>query len=246
MASVIFQVMKNLILENIRNSHLWIFDADDTLWESALYFQRAEEDFIALMRSQGHNAEDTRIEVHLRDIQRLSTTGYGARPYMQTLRAIAQDRICPLTPYIDDSLAYISNCLLHHPLVLLPEVFPTLEKMYSAGKRMVLYTMGEEDHQMDKLNRSGIAGFFKQIRVVPSKTEAAMKELLAGTGVEPEKACMIGNSPRSDINPAIRCGVNAIYLSRELTWQAEQTEFIQPDLVTTVDCISQILPLAGV
>lgn len=238
--------MKNLMLDKVRNSHLWIFDADDTLWESALYFRRAEEDFIALMRSLGHGAEDTRDEVHRMDIQRLSTTGYGARPYMDTLKTIAQERTNRLTPYIIDSLEYISNCLLHHPLVLLPEVFPTLEKMHTAGKRMVLYTMGEEDHQMDKLNRSGIAEFFEHIRVVPSKTEWSMRELLATAGVEPDKACMIGNSPRSDINPATRCGVNAIYLSRELTWQAEQTGFDRPDLVTTVDCISQILSLAGI
>ncbi len=75
----------------LRRSELWIFDADDTLWESALYFRRAEEDFVALMQSLGFDPEGIREEVHLKDIERLSVTGYGARPYMDTLSNIARE-----------------------------------------------------------------------------------------------------------------------------------------------------------
>lgn len=242
----IFPFMEKQSIMKLRRSELWIFDADDTLWESALYFRRAEEDFVALMQSLGFDPESIRKEVHSRDIERLSVTGYGARPYMETLRGIAGEKVTELTPYIVDSLDYISNCLLRHPLVLLPGVLNTLGRMHAAGKQMLVYTMGEADHQEDKFSRSGIAGLFRGIRVVPVKTEETMKELLAGSGIRPDMACMIGNSPRSDINPAIGCGVNALYLKRALTWQAEQTEFAEPGLVTTVTCISEILPLAGV
>ena len=246
MRIVIFTSMKTINLEKIRETQLWIFDADDTLWESALYFRRAEEDFTALMESLGFQPDLIRSEVHERDIERLSITGYGARPYMDTLRRIIEEKVSPITPYILDSIEYISNCLLHHPLVLLPGVLNTLERMHEAEKRMVVYTMGEEDHQRDKFNRSGIAPFFRELKVVPVKTENTMKELLASSGISPEKACMIGNSPRSDINPAIRCGVNALFFKRALTWQAEQTEFAEPGLVTTVTCLSDILKLSGV
>jgi len=243
---VIFTTMQSENERRLRETELWIFDADDTLWESALYFRRAEEDFIALMESLGFPGDDTRREVRRRDIERLSVTGYGARPYMDTLRGILQDRSTLLSPYIVDSLEYISNSLLHHPLVLLPGVMGTIERMHRFGKSMIVYTMGEDDHQRDKFSRSGIAGFFSDLKVVPVKNEDTMKELLAHCGVEPRKACMIGNSPRSDINPAIGCGVNAIHVKRALTWQAEQTEFAEPGLVTTVASISEIPPLAGI
>ena len=62
-------------LEKLRKSELWIFDADDTLWESALYFRRAEEDFTALMESLGFDPESTIREVHRRDIERLVASG---------------------------------------------------------------------------------------------------------------------------------------------------------------------------
>lgn len=228
--------------ENIK---LWIFDADDTLWESGLYFRRAEEDFIALMQSMGFEPEELRPEIHRRDIERLSHTGYGARPYMKTLKLILEEKSELVTPYMVDSLEYISNCLLHHPLVLLPGVLASLEKFYGDGRRMIVYTMGEEDHQMDKFNRSGISEYFEHCTIVPMKTKETMMELLASAGIAPDEACMIGNSPRSDINPAIACGVNAIYLERPFTWQAEQIEFAEPGLVTTVTDLQEIVSLTG-
>lgn len=229
----------------LSNTKLWIFDADDTLWESGLYFRRAEEDFTALMHSLGFDPKELVNEIHIRDIERLSVTGYGARPYMATLRLILEEKSEHLTPYMVDSLDYISNCLLHHPMVLLPGVLDSLIKLFNAGKRMIVYTMGEEDHQMDKFNRSGISEYFEHCTVVPMKTEETMKRLLSSAGVSPEEACMIGNSPRSDINPAIGCGVNALYIKRPFTWQAEQIEFVEPGLVATVAGLPDILPLAG-
>ncbi len=229
----------------IRNAKLWIFDADDTLWESGLYFRRAEEDFISLMQSLDFDSDDLRSEIHRRDIERLSHTGYGARPYMQTLKLILEERVAVVTPYMLDSLAYISNCLLNHPLVLLPGVLASLEKFFSANRRMIVYTMGEEDHQMDKFKRSGISRYFDHCTIVPMKTKETMIELLASAGIAPDEACMIGNSPRSDINPAIACGVNAIFLERPFAWQAEQIEFAEPGLVTTVTDLLEIVSLTG-
>ena len=230
----------------LKETRLWIFDADDTLWESGLYFRRAEEDFTALMHSLGFDPVEIGIEIHRRDIERLSLTGYGARPYLATLRLILQERYDLPTPYMVDSFDYISNCLLHHPLVLLPGVLDSLSRLFTAGKRMIVYTMGEENHQKDKFNRSGISKYFEYCTVVPVKTENTMKELLASAGVAPSEACMIGNSPRSDINPAIGCGVNALYVKRQFTWLAEQTEFAEPGLVATVAGLPDILPIAGV
>lgn len=226
----------------IAGSELLIFDADDTLWESSLYFRRAEEDFIALMESLGCDPDKTREEIQRKDVERLSITGYGARPYINTLTCIMKDRFSSPSPYMTESLDYISRSLLHHPLVLLPHVLHTLNTLNKMGKSMLVYTMGEEDHQRDKFSRSGIAEFFSGITVVPVKNEASMKRLLAKHRVEPSLACMIGNSPRSDINPALRCGVNAIHLLRNNTWEAELEDFIHPHSVSSVSSLGELIP----
>ena len=35
---------------------------------------------------------------------------------------------------------------------------------------------------------------------------------------------MIGNSPKSDINPALEAGLNAVYVPHDRTWHLERTE----------------------
>ena len=35
---------------------------------------------------------------------------------------------------------------------------------------------------------------------------------------------MIGNSPKSDINPALECGLNAVFVPHARTWGLEKEE----------------------
>ena len=40
----------------------------------------------------------------------------------------------------------------------------------------------------------------------------------------PEATWMIGNSPRSDINPALEAGLHAVFIPHAHTWRLEQAE----------------------
>jgi putative hydrolase of the HAD superfamily len=35
---------------------------------------------------------------------------------------------------------------------------------------------------------------------------------------------MVGNSPKSDINPALQAGLNAVFIPHPDTWEQEKTE----------------------
>jgi putative hydrolase of the HAD superfamily len=37
---------------------------------------------------------------------------------------------------------------------------------------------------------------------------------------------MIGNSPKSDVNPALRAGLNAVHIPHERTWTLEREEIV--------------------
>jgi putative hydrolase of the HAD superfamily len=39
---------------------------------------------------------------------------------------------------------------------------------------------------------------------------------------------MIGNSPKSDINPALEAGLNAVFIPHEHTWVLEHQELREP------------------
>jgi putative hydrolase of the HAD superfamily len=224
-----------------KDGYLLLIDADDTLWESALFFRRTEEDFLNLMNTLGAPVEDVRTTVHMRDVERLSTTGYGAEPYMDTLASIMEEYVASPPLWASESLEDMRKCLLGHPVVLTPGAVGTLESISSMPVRTVVYTMGEEKHQKDKFRRSGLNAFVDELTIVPEKTVESLAELLERMECGMDRTLLVGNSPRSDINPATSLGLRAVYLHRDLTWSAEHEDFSHPDRVTEISRFSELL-----
>lgn len=226
-----------------QDNYLLLLDADDTLWESALFFERTEHDFLSLMAALGSAEENVLRIVHRRDIERLAVTGYGAKPYMDTLRVILQELV-PESPFwalkaMDD----IERNLLSHPVILFPGVSSTLQQMRSVPIRTMVYTMGEEDHQTDKFMRSGLTDYVDELRIVPVKSVNALRETLDYTETEPGKCIVVGNSPRSDINPALSMGASAVHILRDQTWAAEYEEFSDPGQVISINQFDELLEI---
>jgi putative hydrolase of the HAD superfamily len=218
----------------------WVFDADDTLWESAGFFRAAEDSFVLLMKELGYSEENVREEVHRRDIERLSVTGYGPGPYIGTLRSILNDFVENPSEDAFSTLERIGDSLYNHPVTLFPGVLSTLRSLSELGHRLILYTMGEKEHQEDKYEKSGLSGLFEDCVVVPRKTPESLNDLLTARGLNRGEVCVVGNSPRSDIAPALHCGVNAIYVKRPFTWVAEHGDIPVSRLLATVSHISDI------
>ena len=226
-----------------QNNYLLLLDADDTLWESALFFERTEHDFLALMTALGSTEETVRRIVHKRDVERLSVTGYGAKPYMDTLRVILQELVPESPLWALKAMDDIEMNLLSHPVILLPGVNNTLREMRNFPLRTIVYTMGEEDHQTDKFMRSGLINQVDELRIVPVKSINALRDTLVYADVKPENCIVVGNSPRSDINPALSLGAFAVHILKDQTWAAEREDFIDPGMVMTIESFEELLEI---
>ncbi len=222
------------------NEYLLLLDADDTLWESALFFERTEHDFLSLLTALGSSEEDVRRIVHKKDIERLSVTGYGARPYMDTLRIIMLDLVPKAPSWALTAMDDIQKNLLGHPVILMPDVLSTLMYVKNLPLKTVIYTMGEKDHQTDKFDRSGLRSYVDDLRIVPRKTVNALHEILEDSAVKPSNCIVVGNSPRSDINPAISLGAVAVHVLRDRTWAAEREDFTDPGMVITIRSFDEL------
>jgi putative hydrolase of the HAD superfamily len=227
----------------MRKPDLLVLDADDTLWESARFFERAEEDFLSIAESLGHDPSDVRAEIHERDIERLSVTGYGAIPYLDTLHSILAHLCDQVTPGIERSFEDLARNLLDHPVLLRPGVRETLAEIFILGIRTVVYTMGKEEHQNSKYLRSGLDRYVNALHVVEVKTPDSLRELLQKYVAVPEDTILVGNSSRSDINPALMLGVNAIHVMHHSTWTAEREDYVRPEKVSIIDRFDQIIPV---
>jgi len=223
-----------------KNNYLLLLDADDTLWESALYFERTEHDFLSLMTALGSAEEKVRRIVHIKDVERLSITGYGAKPYMDTLRMIMLDLVPEAPSWALTAMDDIQKNLLGHPVILLPGVITTLKDMKNLPVKVIIYTMGEKDHQTDKFVRSGLNIYVDELRIVPRKSVNALRDILKDTDFEASNCIIVGNSPRSDINPALSLGAIAIHVIRDQTWAAEREDFIDPGMVTAIESLREL------
>lgn len=204
-----------------------IFDADDTLWENNIYFLRAMEEFVRLLAPF---APDSR-EIHrvLSQVERVHIPqhGYGSRNFIDSLQETFRRFYAG-----GDGRAYfraieqIGERLLQHPIELLPGVASTLEQL-RPHHRLLLFTKGDREEQCGKLDRSGLRPFFEQVEVVEEKDVAAYQELIHRHGIRPECSAMVGNSPRSDVLPALAAGLWAVFIPHPHTWDMEE-ERVEP------------------
>jgi len=86
----------------------------------------------------------------------------------------------------------------------------------------VLVTKGLEAEQRPKVARSGLAHFFERVDVVADKTEDTYRKLVGELGVAPDTTWMVGNSPRSDINPAAAAGLGTVLIEKDRAWDYEE------------------------
>lgn len=202
--------------------HLLI-DGDDTLWENNVYFERTIVAFIAFLDHSTLAPAEVRLV--LDEIER--TAGYGTAAFARSLEATYR-RLCEREVTEGDvaQVHAFANEIRAHPMELLAGVAETLT--YLAPRHdLVLVTKGDADEQRLKIEASGLEPLFRRAVIVPEKDVATYQELIHELELTPDQAWMIGNSPKSDINPALAAGLNAIFVPHANTWRLEEQE-LQP------------------
>jgi len=140
-----------------------------------------------------------------------------------------------------DEVERIGNRLRFRHCELLPQVEPTVRELANRHQ-LILFTKGQRDEQMLKLERSGLGPFFSRVEIPAEKNTEAYLKLIADVEIEPERTFMIGNSRRSDINPAVRAGLRAVYIPHPHTWVLEQEPLdCPPDRVIELGSFSRLL-----
>ncbi len=205
-----------------------LIDADDTLWENNVYFERAIAAFISYLDHRVHTAEEVRE--HLNSVERstIAQHGYGLNSFRHSLvTCFEQLSSSPITPERHDRIVSFAQSIADQEIELLPSVALTLADL-AARHRLMLVTKGNHQEQKDKLTRSGLAHLFSEVEVLPEKHSDAYHELVRRHACDARSTWMIGNSPRSDINPALAAGLHAVFIPHDYTWVLEHETVDQP------------------
>ena len=198
-----------------------IFDADDTLWENNIYFEAAFEQFCDYLQHSSLSPEEIRGVLDEIEIANAKMHGYGSRNFARNLaecyRKLSERHISPSDL---ETVKEFAHAILEKPIELLSGVEETVAEL-SSRHQLTIFTKGDPEEQRLKIDRSGLAAYFQHAAVVKEKNESAYRLLAEERGFHPERTWMIGNSPKSDINPALAAGLRAVFVPHPRTWRLE-------------------------
>ncbi len=205
-----------------------IFDFDDTLVETTVYFDQAKKKFAKRMQELGFPVPESLDTLNRFDIRNvLNCGGFLKECFPKALKETYEyycdshnQELCEQTSTWMEQIGWE---VFEAPVVLIDgasEVVAKLAEQY----RIFLATKGEADTQLERLNKTNLAQYFEKVYVVPDKTVVEYKRIAKENQLNPARSWVIGNSMKGDINPALRAGFNCIHVYHHHTWDFEEEE----------------------
>ena len=201
-----------------------LIDADDTLWENNIYFERAFDEFVAFLDHSALTPAEVRDVLDEIEVANAKIHGYGSLNFARNLRECYEHLVeHAVGPEDLRTVMAFAERILECPMETIAGVPETLEYL-AARHDLTIFTKGNPEEQKLKIDRSGLGRFFRHTAIVKEKDKAAYLRLVEARKLAPERTWMVGNSPKSDINPAMEAGLNAVFIPHAHTWVLEKQD----------------------
>ena len=230
---------------NINGGQSLLIDADDTLWENNIYFERAIAQFISFLNHQTYTPQQVREILNEVERECILKHGYGmhsfAHALVDTFERVALE---PITSELHQKVVGFAHTIADHPVEILPGVPETLQYLASRH-HLILLTKGAVAEQSGKVERSGLKDYFAAVEIVAEKDSGTYRDVVSKYGLGHGTTWMVGNSPKSDINPALAAGLNAVFVPHGNTWILEHEELAQAELPSRLLVVERFADLAA-
>ncbi len=202
----------------------FLIDADDTLWENNVFFEKAIAEFVSRMEPLGYSAAYVRRILNEVEKRNIRQHGYGVASFRRSVEETYRRLAGELAR--SDEWAWIRDRARElemtppHVLEGVPETLAFLARRH----RLILFTKGEPAEQAPKIERSGLVNYFEAVEIAPEKDRVSYEHVVRRHKIVKQNAWMVGNSPRSDVNPALEAGLNVVFIPHPMTWELEHAE----------------------
>jgi putative hydrolase of the HAD superfamily len=205
-----------------------LIDADDTLWENNVYFERAFDEFVDFLAHSRLSPDEVRETLNQIELDNVVQHGYGSKSFgrnmLQCFEHLAE------RSYADhdlENIVEIADRIMHHPIDVIAGVRDTLAYL-TERHHLTLCTKGHSEEQLLKFARSALGPYFHGVEVLREKDAAAYRRVVERADMTPAQTWMVGNSPKSDIHPALEAGLSAVFVPHEHTWMLELADLPEP------------------
>ena len=209
------------------NQTILIYDLDDTLVDTSEVYYFARKNFLNILKQQNFSIEQALDVFENIDTHNVEIYGHKPERYkismLQTYETLCKKSHITKSEIITNAIDVCGNIKKKK----MPELISDAEKLLKWGKkryRQVLFTRGSESLQTQKIKYAGLSDFFDVIKIVEIKNTNVLCSFLKEIRANSQDCWIIGDSIKSDINPAIELGINCIlylYEHHSYFWQQE-------------------------
>lgn len=209
---------------NVTNRGI-IFDGDDTLWETAEAYDDAKLQFCSMLVEEGFSSSEILTTLEDIDVANVQNMGFSKDRFYTSMRSTYRILCARHKASINDQTETDIQRVGYG--VFTAEVKPSnsvrevLRKSLKAGYKLILATKGDSNIQRAKIKQSGLSPFFSAVYVLENKSDLTFRRIAEECNLDTLHSWVVGDSLRSDINPALRAGFNAIWIKKE-TWAYER------------------------
>jgi putative hydrolase of the HAD superfamily len=229
---------------NANGAQALLMDADDTLWENNIYFERAIAQFISFLNHHAYSPREVREILNQVERECIVKHGYGMHSFAHALvDTFERISLEPITPELHQKIVGFAHSIAEHPVEILPGVPETLRYL-AQRHHLILLTKGAVAEQSGKVERSGLKDYFAAVEIVAEKDSGTYREVVSKYGLGHGSTWMVGNSPKSDINPALAAGLSAVFVPHGNTWILEHEELAQAELPSRLLVVDKFADLA--
>jgi putative hydrolase of the HAD superfamily len=235
-----------------------IFDGDDTLWDSQVFYDEAKERFYEIVAGQGGLAKYSESsqftvddvmrlidEIEVRNIER---EGFSSESFsqalVQTYQTLSKQAGVAPSPPVSQLIRGLGDGVSRQRRSPLPGARETLAALSGHGRyTLVLYSGGDRTTQVRKLRQAGLEEFFEgRVHIVQRKDDDTLRNVIRAENLDIASSWIIGNGLRTEINPALRLGLNCIWFHHG-EWAFDEAEEREPGHVYEVDALPEILEI---
>lgn len=204
-----------------------IFDGDDTLWETQPLYIRAKKLFFREMERLGFDPIEVERRFERIDLDNVRLLGFSKVRFPKSMSDTYQ-ALCllydkPTDELVRSRVEAIGYSIFRKKPRIFDGVREVLRTLQAQHLQLILATKGDQEVQEEKISCSNLLSYFHHTYIFPEKGERELQKIADECDLDPRESWSIGNSMKSDINPALRIGMKAIWIPNK-TWNFEEEE----------------------
>ena len=192
-----------------------IFDGDDTLWGTGHLYEVAKEEFFDEMAKLGYDRAEVEKTFERTDVGNVARLGFSRQRFptsmADTYRLFCKQNKRVVEESIESRVKAIGYAVFTKRPSLLDRARDVLAQLRSSHM-LVLATKGDRDIQRERIADSGLSSYFAATYILDQKTEREWQRIVRECDLNVAHSWAVGNSLKSDINPALQVGLSAIWV----------------------------------